>query len=177
MTTCTSNLLKRSLLSSVTVTCNNTSTTTFRLGRSLCFHQSRPSSRQANRAYIGTMSPHVVQNNTSAVANGQQQQAQISTTAPALAQGDLNNTSSMRQIEEIRANPEFAYRSLAIPTEEDDPDTLAKYRPFLLDDAVASQDWVAKLELATATEMSHADIIKTGERLKVLVLYGSLRNR
>jgi arsenic resistance protein ArsH len=115
--------------------------------------------------------------NTYNVANGQQQHAQISTTAPALAQGDLNNTSSMRQIEEIRANPEFAYRSLAIPTEEDDPDTLAKYRPFLLDDAVASQDWVAKLELATATEMSHADIIKTGERLKVLVLYGSLRNR
>jgi arsenic resistance protein ArsH len=101
----------------------------------------------------------------------------MSTTAPALAQGDLNNTSSMRQIEEIRANPEFAYRSLAIPTEQDDPDTLTKYRPFLLDDAVASQDWVARLELATATEMSHADITKTGERLKVLVLYGSLRNR
>ena len=48
---------------------------------------------------------------------------------------------------------------------------------LLLDDAVAAQDWVSKLELATATEMSHNDITKTGERLKVLVLYGSLRSR
>jgi hypothetical protein len=166
MSNCGSIFLKRSLLSSAA------NTATVRASRPLRHRIFR----LENRAYTNTMSSPKVQN-TYNVANGQQQHAQISTTAPALAQGDLNNTSSMRQIEEIRANPEFAYRSLAIPTEEDDPDTLAKYRPFLLDDAVASQDWVAKLELATATEMSHADIIKTGERLKVLVLYGSLRNR
>jgi arsenic resistance protein ArsH len=166
MSICGSILLKRSLLSSAA------DTATFRVGRSLLFHH-----RQANRAYIGTMSPHKVQIDNSTLATNGQQQAQMSTTAPALAQGDLNNTSSMRQIEQVHANPDFAYRSLAIPTEEDDPDTLAKYRPFLLDDAVAAQDWVSKLELATATEMSHNDITKTGERLKVLVLYGSLRSR
>jgi arsenic resistance protein ArsH len=121
------------------------------------------------------MSIQNLQNNKT-VENGQQH-AQSSTAAPASVQGDLNNTSSMRQIEEVHANPEFAYRSLAIPTEEDDPDTLAKYRPFLLDGEVAAHDWVAKLELATVTEMAHNDIAKTGERLKVLVLYGSLRSR
>jgi hypothetical protein len=167
MSTCGSILLKRSLLSSAA------NTATFRASQPLCLRHRL--FRLENKAYIGTMSSQKSQG-TNPVANGQQQ-AQISTTAPASAQGDLNNTSSMRQIEEIRANPEFAYRSLAIPTEEDDPDTRAKYRSFLLDDAVSAQDWVAKLELATATEMSHDDITKTGERLKVLVLYGSLRNR
>jgi hypothetical protein len=167
MSTCGSILLKRSLLSSAA------NTATFRASRPLCFRHRL--FRLENRAYISTMSPHKVQN-TSTVANGTQQ-AHISTASSAPVQGDLNNTSSMRQIEEVHADPEFAYRSLAIPTEEDDPETLAKYRPFLLDEAVASQDWVAKLELATVTEMAHNDIAKTGERLKVLVLYGSLRNR
>jgi hypothetical protein len=167
MKTCGSTFLKRSLLSSAA------DTATFRVSRSLhCRHRLF---HLENRAYIGTMSPHKIQNNN-ALANGQQQ-AQISTAGPAPVQGDLNNTSSMRQIEEVHADPEFAYRSLAIPTEEDDPDTLTKYRPFLLDSDVAAQDWVAKLELATVTEMSHNDITKTGERLKVLVLYGSLRQR
>jgi TPP-dependent pyruvate/acetoin dehydrogenase alpha subunit len=170
MSTCGLTLLKRSLLSSIA------DTATFRFSRSLHFRHRL--SRPENRAHFNTMSPHRIQNNDN-VANGQQQQqqAQTSTAGSAPVQGDLNNTSSMRQIEEAHADPEFAYRSLAIPTEEDDPDVLAKYRPFLLDDAVAEQDWVAKLELATVTEMAHNDITKTGERLKVLVLYGSLRNR
>jgi hypothetical protein len=167
MSACRSIFLKRSLLSSVA------DTATFHASRSPFFRH-RISTLE-NRAYIGTMSPHKMENNNT-VVNGQQQ-ARMSTTAPALAQGDLNNTSSMRQIEEVLADPEFAYRSLAIPTEEDDPDTLTKYRPFLLDGDVAAQDWVAKLELATVTEMAHNDITKTGERLKVLVLYGSLRAR
>jgi hypothetical protein len=163
MNTCGSTFLKRSLLSSAA------NTATFRASRPLrhrIFHLD-------HRAYMSTMSSQKVQN-INTVSNGTKQ-AQMSTASSAPVQGDLNNTSSMRQIEEI--DPEFAYRSLAIPTGENDPDTLAKYRPFLLDDAVASQDWVAKLELATVTEMAHNDITKTGERLKVLVLYGSLRNR
>ena len=76
-------------------------------------------------------------------------------------QGDLNNTSSMRQTERIRANSDFAYQSLAIPVEEDEPETVNKYRPFLLDSAVAAEDWVSKLELATVTEMAYNDIAKT----------------
>ena len=167
MNTCVSTLLKRSLSPSIA------NTASFRVSRSL--HPRHHLFRLENRAYIGTMSIQNLQNNKT-VANGQQH-AQSSTAAPAPVQGDLNNTSSMRQIEEVHANPEFAYRSLAIPTEEDDPDTLAKYRPFLLDGEVAAHDWVAKLELATVTEMAHNDIPKTGERLKVLVLYGSLRSR
>jgi arsenic resistance protein ArsH len=83
----------------------------------------------------------------------------------------------MREVEALRVNEDFAYRSLAIPLEEDDSELANKYRPFLLDSAVAAEDWVSKLELATVTEMAHDDITKTGERLKVLVLYGSLRQR
>lgn len=104
-----------------------------------------------------------------------QMQYNISESAP--VQGDLNNTSSMRQTEEIRANSDFAYQSLAIPVEEDEPETANKYRPFVLDSAIAAEDWVSKLELATVTEMAHDDIAKTGQRLRVLVLYGSLRRR
>lgn len=166
MRTCGSFLLERSLLPSVA------DTVTFRVGRSPCFRH-RQFFQQKSRSYIGTMSPHRVPD-IGTVANGQQQ-AQKNLAAP--VQGDLNNTSSMRQVEEIHADPEYAYRSLAIPTEKDDPDTLAKYRPFLLDAAVAEDDWVAKLELATVTEMAHNDIMRTGDRLKVLVLYGSLRQR
>ena len=60
---------------------------------------------------------------------------------------------------------------------EDEPETANKYRPFVLDSAIAAEDWVSKLELATVTEMAHDDIAKTGQRLRVLVLYGSLRRR
>jgi arsenic resistance protein ArsH len=121
------------------------------------------------------MIPHRAQAGGPADGLKHQPQYNISESTP--AQGDLNNTSSMRQVEELRVNEDFAYRSLAIPTEEDDPETASKYRPFLLDSAVAAEDWVSKLELATVTEMAYDDIVKTGERLKVLVLYGSLRQR
>ena len=168
MSTCGSIFLKRSLLSSVA------DTATLRASRSPCFRHSLFRLLE-NRAYTGTMSPHKMQ--ISNTATDGQQTSQTNITGPVPVQGDLNNTSSMRQIDEVHANPDFAYRSLAIPTEEDDPDTLAKYRPFLLDGEVAAHDWVAKLELATVTEMAHNDIAKTGERLKVLVLYGSLRSR
>ncbi|PGH27410.1 arsenical resistance protein ArsH [Polytolypa hystricis UAMH7299] len=36
-------------------------------------------------------------------------------------------------------------------------------------------DWVQQLELTTAMDMAAEDMQKTGERLKILVLYGSLR--
>jgi arsenic resistance protein ArsH len=127
------------------------------------------------RSYTQTMSPHSVQQN--GIASSRQHQPQYNITESTPAQGDLNNFASMRQTEEILGNPDFAYRSLAIPADEDEIDVRTKYRPFLLDPVIAEDDWVAKLELATVTEMAHRDLTKTGERLKVLVLYGSLRQR
>jgi arsenic resistance protein ArsH len=67
---------------------------------------------------------------------------------------------------------------LAIPADEDEKNLRDQYRPFLLPDEVANNDWVSKLELSTALQMAEADIKRTGgDRLKVLVLYGSLRSR
>jgi len=127
------------------------------------------------RSYSPTMSPHSVQQN--GIASSRQHQPQYNITESTPAQGDLNNVASMRQTDEILGNPDFAYRSLAIPAEEDEIELRTNYRPFLLDPVVAEDDWVARLELATVTEMAQRDLIKTGSRLKILVLYGSLRQR
>ena len=127
------------------------------------------------RSYTATMSPHSVQQN--GIASSRQHQSQYNITESTSSQGDLNNVASMRQTDEIYGNPDFAYRSLAIPAEEDEVEIRTHYRSFLLDPVVADEDWIAKLELATVTEMAQRDLIKTGQRLKVLVLYGSLRQR
>jgi arsenic resistance protein ArsH len=67
---------------------------------------------------------------------------------------------------------------LAIPEQEDDADIRSKYRPFITSPEVTNSDWIAKSELSTALKMSEADMAKTGgNRLKILVLYGSLRER
>ncbi|KAI2825434.1 hypothetical protein CBS147343_8979 [Aspergillus niger] len=66
--------------------------------------------------------------------------------------------------------------SLAIPESEDNADIRQKYRPFLLADE-AAEDWVNKLELTTAMEMAAQELRKSNNRIKVLVLYGSLRRR
>ncbi|OJZ81724.1 hypothetical protein ASPFODRAFT_65117 [Aspergillus luchuensis CBS 106.47] len=66
--------------------------------------------------------------------------------------------------------------SLAMSESEDDANIRRKYRPFLLDDG-ASDDWVNKLELTTAMEMAAQELRQSNNRLKVLVLYGSLRQR
>lgn len=91
--------------------------------------------------------------------------------------GDLNNTSVLRQVEHIVADPAFSFKSLAITEEKDDADVRKKYRPFLLEPEVTESDWISKLELSTAIKLAEADLEATGERLKVLVLYGSLRSR
>lgn len=66
--------------------------------------------------------------------------------------------------------------SLAIVQREDDPEIRLKYRPFILkNDGV--KDWVNTLELTTALDMAAEELRKTNNRLKVLVLYGSLRLR
>ena len=122
------------------------------------------------------MSPHKTQPGVSDAAPNEQHQPQYNISE--LVQGDLNNTASMRKVDKVTTNPEFAHLSLAIPaSEEHDACIKDKYRPFLLDDAVAADDWVAKLELAAVTEMAQCDISSTGKRLRILVLYGSLRSR
>lgn len=91
--------------------------------------------------------------------------------------GDLNNTAAMRVVLRPHRDPHFAHRSLAIPPSKDDPLVRLRYRPFLLPDEIQREDWVSRLELATATELAHSEMELGGERLKVLVLYGSLRQR
>lgn len=91
--------------------------------------------------------------------------------------GDLNNTNAARPTIEIRADPAYIRRSIAIADSDDDGEVRRKYRPFLLDAKTIHEDWVSKLELATVTKMAEQDLKSTGERLKVLLLFGSLRRR
>lgn len=73
---------------------------------------------------------------------------------------------------------DVTHRSLALTSIEDDANTRQKYRPFILDnDANATEDWVNNLDLTTAMNMAELDLQSTKERLRVLVLYGSLRSR
>ncbi|EED12223.1 arsenic resistance protein ArsH [Talaromyces stipitatus ATCC 10500] len=65
--------------------------------------------------------------------------------------------------------------SLAIPETEDDMDIRRKYRPFIRDDA--EDDWVSALELTRVLDMAENNLRLTNKRLKILVLYGSLRRR
>jgi arsenic resistance protein ArsH len=66
-------------------------------------------------------------------------------------------------------------RSLAIPEAEDDNDIRQKYRPFI--QGGTQDDWVSTLELTGVLDMAENDLRTTNKRLKVLVLYGSLRRR
>ena len=93
------------------------------------------------------------------------------------SQGDLNNASAARPHVFIQADAEYRYRSLAIRESDDDPNTRSQYRPFLLDKKTTIIDWIEDLELGTVTKMATEEIERTGQRLKVLVLFGSLRQR
>lgn len=101
----------------------------------------------------------------------------IATAVVASSNGDLNNTSVMRPFELPPRDPHFAYKSLAISPSEDDPEIRSRYRSFLLPAEIQHNDWTSRLELATVTKMAYNDILSTKSRLKVLVLYGSLRKR
>lgn len=92
--------------------------------------------------------------------------------------GDLNNTSAARRKVDIEPDAAYLDRTLAIPASKDDADVREKYRPFLRDESIANTDWIAKLELSTVMKMAEEDIKRNGgDRLKVLVLYGSMRSR
>ncbi|KAF2744539.1 arsenate resistance ArsH [Sporormia fimetaria CBS 119925] len=92
--------------------------------------------------------------------------------------GDLNNTAAERTRTEIEIDPAYHRTSFAIPASEDDASIRETYRPFLLPDTHSNNDWISHLELSTTLKMVESQILKTSsDRLKVLVLYGSLRQR
>ncbi|KJX98416.1 arsenic resistance protein ArsH [Zymoseptoria brevis] len=92
--------------------------------------------------------------------------------------GDLNNTEVLRKTVALPPDPAYARTTLAIPEDKDDQSIRNQYRSFLLPHDVAANDWVSKLELSTALKMAEADRERTGgDRLKVMVLYGSMRSR
>lgn len=102
----------------------------------------------------------------------------MATQSKTVVNGDLNNTEVLRKTVALPPDPAYLRTSLAIPKEQDDKDVRAKLRPFLLSDDVTGKDWVSKLELSTALKMAEADMERTGgDRLKVMVLYGSMRSR
>lgn len=98
--------------------------------------------------------------------------------AIASSNGDLNNDGAQRKTATIAADPAYSRTSLAIPSAEDDARIRSTYRPFLQQHDVMATDWVSQLELSTALKLSEADLQRTnGDRLKILVLFGSLRAR
>lgn len=94
------------------------------------------------------------------------------------SQDGLNGTTAAKTFVTINASTDFAYRSLSIRECDDEPSIRERYRPFLLDKGCnTATDWIDDLELDTVTTMAAENMQRTGERLKVLVLYGSLRPR
>ena len=92
--------------------------------------------------------------------------------------GDLNNTAAERARKELEVDPAYRNRSFAISRAQDDAEVRRKYRPFLLDEETEKSDWVSRLELSTVLKMVEDQVITNGqERLRVLVLHGSMRNR
>ncbi|KNG85336.1 arsenic resistance protein ArsH [Aspergillus nomiae NRRL 13137] len=88
----------------------------------------------------------------------------------------LRTTDTLENIHHRGDLPVAASQSLALSASEDDPVIRQKYRPFILDNTTEG-DWVSDLELTTALKIAENDLKNTNQRLKVLVLYGSLRKR
>lgn len=96
----------------------------------------------------------------------------------ASSNGDLNNISAIRPVAEVAVDAAFVRQSLAIQESDDEPETRRQFRPFLLNKKIVDSDWIAHLELSTAMRMAYEEMQRpNGSRLKVLVLYGSLRER
>ncbi|XPS77456.1 hypothetical protein M3J09_009482 [Ascochyta lentis] len=95
-----------------------------------------------------------------------------------MTNGDLNNTAAERARRELEVDPAYRYRTFAIPQSQDDAETRERYRPFILDEETSNSDWVSQLELSTILKMVESQIINNKQdRLRVLVLHGSMRNR
>ena len=88
----------------------------------------------------------------------------------------FNTEYAGRTTVDLAPDPVYRDCSLAIDPLEDDQHTRERYRPFL--QLGNGDDWVAQLELGTALEMVRTEILNKGsDRLKILVLFGSLRRR
>jgi len=94
-----------------------------------------------------------------------------------LSQRGLHHTRAAKPFVTMKAGADSGDRSLAIRECDDEPGIRKKYRPFLLDKEDDKADWVDDLGLDTVTTMAAENMQRTGGRLKVLVLYGSLRQR
>jgi arsenic resistance protein ArsH len=100
------------------------------------------------------------------------------TTARMSSTGDLNNTAAERARKELEVDPAYRNLSFALSQAQDDAEVRRKYRPFLLDEETEKSDWVSQLELSTVLKMVEDQVIANGqERLRVLVLHGSMRKR
>ena len=93
----------------------------------------------------------------------------------AVSNGDLDNTDAIRASKRIDIDQAFNCCCLAAGPDVDDKEVQERYRPFILDTAVESTDWISHLELSTATKLVLENLLRTGEPLRVLVLYGSLQ--
>ncbi|KAI9810260.1 MAG: hypothetical protein M1827_006394 [Pycnora praestabilis] len=92
--------------------------------------------------------------------------------------GNLNDISVASPVVDKKASYTTVPASLAIQDRKDNASIRKSYRPFLLSDDTSKSDWVARLELGTVMKMSEDELKRTdGDRLKILVLYGSLRHR
>ena len=92
--------------------------------------------------------------------------------------GDLNNSFVSRPRVEFVPEPAYNRQSFAISKENDDPDVRQRYRPFLLGETHEVVDWVAELELSTTLKMVESRVINPRQdKLRILVLYGSMRSR
>jgi hypothetical protein len=139
-----------------------------------CAHLHRPLVQRLTRPALRS---HLLHSSGMTLQNSGTRSGVKSASGIAKSHGDLNNTDAARPSERPPIDPAFAFRSLAIPPSADSDELRQRYRPFLLQSSVADDDWVSRLELATVAKMAYEDIEKTGERLRVLVLYGSLRER
>lgn len=92
--------------------------------------------------------------------------------------GDLNNEHAARANAAQVVEPAYRYKSLAIAEDEDDAAVRQDYRPFLLPPSLAEDDWVAQLELSAVLRLVESELLNRGQdRLRILILYGSLRSR
>ena len=92
--------------------------------------------------------------------------------------GDLNNIAAERLRKEAVVDSAYHERSFAIGPQQDDPPIRKSYRPFLVNDELPQDDWISKLELSAVLKMVESLVLNAGEeRLRVLVLHGSMRSR
>lgn len=129
------------------------------------------------KSFFPTLKPHLMSPAASSSASPRTSPQQTMTRL-ASSNGDLNNQAAARPVTEIAVDAAFLRQSLAIPECDDDLEVRQRYRPFLLPDEIANSDWIASLEMATAMKMAYEEMHRVnGGRLRVLVLYGSLRER